>query len=102
MGARSRAKGKRGEREVVALARAAGLEAARTWHTAQSADAQGRACDVRIAGRPYQVKRQRDGFGALYDGLSNVAGLLVRADGCPWLVVLAAEDYLRLLRETTM
>jgi hypothetical protein len=98
VGALSRAKGKRGEREVVALARAAGLPAERTWHTAQSPDASERRSDVRIAGRPYQVKRQRDGFGALYDGLSDVAGLFIRADGCPWLAVLPAEEYLRLLK----
>lgn len=82
------------------LAKAAGLEAARTWHTSESPDAQERACDVRIASRPYQVKRQRDGFGALHDGLSDVAGLFVRSDGCRWLVVLAAEDYLRLLKNS--
>ena len=75
VGARSRAKGKRGEREIVALARAAGLNAERTWQTAQSPDAQERCCNVRIAGRAYQVKRQRDGFAPLYDGLEHVSGL---------------------------
>ena len=98
MGARSRSKGKRGEREIVALARKHGLDAQRTWHLAQSADPAERACDVRIAGQPFQVKRQRQGFGALYDALANVAGLFVRADGREWLVVLRAEDYLKLFR----
>lgn len=98
MGAKSRAKGKRGEREVVALARAAGLSAERTWHSAQSADPRERACDVRIAGQPFQVKRRSNGFGELYEGLANVAGLFVRSDGRDWLAVVPAEDYLRLLR----
>lgn len=98
MGARSRSKGKRGEREVVALARAAGLAADRTWHTAQSADPLERACDVRIAGQPFQVKRRSNGFGELYDGVANVAGLFVRSDGRDWIAVVPAEALLRLLK----
>jgi hypothetical protein len=94
-GRHSRAKGTRGEREVVSLARSAGLAAERTWHLAQSPNERERCCDVRIAGRAYQVKRSRDGFGALYDALEHVAGLFVRADGRGWLVVVRAEDYLR-------
>jgi len=97
MGATSRNKGKRGEREVVALARQYGLPAERTWQAAQSPDPDARACDVRIAGQPYQVKRSRDGFRGLYRELERVAGLFLRADGQPWLVVLPAEDFLRLL-----
>lgn len=81
----------------MSLARSAGLAAVRTWHTAQSPNVGERCCDVRIAGRPYQVKRSRDGFGALYDALEHVAGLFVRADGRGWLVVLRAEDYLQML-----
>ncbi len=42
--------------------------------------------------------RSPNGFGALYDGLENVAGLFVRADGRGWLAVLPAEDFLRLLK----
>ena len=97
-GRRSSNKGKRGEREIVALARAAGLAAERTWHTAQSPDPRARACDVRIAGAPFQVKRSRDGFRALYEGLRDVAGLFVRSDGHEWLAVVRAEDYLGLPR----
>lgn len=98
MGAHSRSKGKRGEREIVALARAAGLAAERTWHTAQLPNAPERCCDVRIAGQPFQVKRSRDGFRAPYDGLANVAGLFVRSDGREWLAVLPAEALLQLLK----
>lgn len=97
MGKHSQRKGADGEREVVALARAACLDAQRTWETSQAADAAVRRCDVRIAGRAYQVKRSRDGFGPLYEALSNVAGLFVRADGREWLAVLRAEDYLKML-----
>lgn len=97
MAAHSRRKRADGEREIVALARAAGLAAQRTWHLAQSPSERERCCDVRIAGRAYQVKQSRDGFGALCDGLRDVAGLFVRADGHGWLVVLRAEDYLRAL-----
>ncbi len=99
MGARSRRKGADGEREIVALGRQCGLEAERTWHLAQAADPAERACDVQIAGRAYQVKRSRDGFRQLYRELEHVAGLFVRADGEEWLVVLRAEDLLRLLGE---
>lgn len=53
---------------------------------------------MRIGGQPFQVKRSRDGFRALYDGLANVAGMFVRADGREWLAVLPAEALLRLLK----
>jgi Holliday junction resolvase len=53
MGMHSRAKGKRGERDLVALARQHGLAAERTWHLAQSPDPQERCCDVRIEGKAY-------------------------------------------------
>jgi len=56
-----------------------------------------RCCDVRIAGQSFQVKRRRDGFGELYEGLADVAGLFVRADGREWLAVVPAEKYLRML-----
>lgn len=97
MSAYSRRKGANGERELVALARAAGLDALRTWETAQSLDAAVRCCDVRVEGKAYQVKRQRDGFGALYDGLKNVTGLFLRSDGRVWLAVVPASDYFELL-----
>lgn len=98
MGARSTAKGKRGEREIVRLARAAGLAAERTWHTAQSPDARERCCDVRIGGRPAQVKVAADRFRALYEALDGVDMAFVRADRQQWLAVLPAEVLLRLLK----
>lgn len=98
MGSHSRTKGARAERELVRLARAAGLSAERTWHLAQSADPHERRCDVCIAGRPAQVKVAADGFAGLYAALDGVETAFVRADRRPWLVCLRAEDYLRLLK----
>jgi hypothetical protein len=104
MGSKSRQKGKRSEREVTALARQYGLTATRTWESAQSPDPAARACDVEIAGQPYQVKIQRDGFGTLYRELEGVHGFLFRHDRGECLVLLKASGYFRLLsrqRENT-
>ena len=98
MGAHSRAKGKRGEREVVALARVAGLDAERTWHTAQSPDAGERACDLLVAGMPYQVQVSKDGFERIYRELQGVRGFIFRRDRDGWLVTVRLDDYLALLR----
>lgn len=98
MSVKSRSKGKRGEREVVRLARAAGLAAERTWHTAQSPDPRERCCDVRIAGHPAQVKVAADGFRALYEALDGVDMAFVRADRREWIAVLPAVALLRLLK----
>ncbi len=97
MGLKSKSKGKRGEREIVALARAHDLPAERTWHTAQSADAHPRCCDVLIAGRPAQVKIAANSFQGLYAALDGVEMAFLRSDRREWIVVLRAEDYLRLL-----
>lgn len=80
------------------LARAAGLPAQRTWHTAHSPDARERCCDVLVAGRPAQVKVAADGFRALYEALDGVDMAFVRADRREWLVVLPAEAFLQLLK----
>lgn len=98
LGSLSRTKGKVGEREVVNMARECGLEAERTWQTAQCPDATTRACDVTVAKMPHQVKFYKRGFAALYAGLEGVAGLFVRENGREWLAVIPAETYLALLR----
>jgi Holliday junction resolvase len=85
-----REKGKRGEREVVNLARAYGLDAVRTWETAQGANPE---CDVCIQGEPYQVKFRRS-FKFLYDALHGVKGVFLKQNGGEWLIVLRAKDYL--------
>ena len=99
MGAHSKTEGKRGEREVVSLARAAGLDAERTWQTAQSADPVTRCCDLLIAGRPAQVRLRGSGFRAIYDALENVEMAFVRADHRPWVAVLPACRLFELLVE---
>lgn len=97
-GSHSKSKGKRGEREIVVLARAHGLEAERTWHTAQDAGAATRCCDVKIAGRPAQVKRAAAGFSKLYDGLSNVELLFIRTDGREWIACLEAKRLMKMIQ----
>lgn len=90
-----REKGKRGEREVVELARMQGLVAQRTWQTAQGANPE---CDVTIQGLPYQVKRRKD-FKFLYEAMEGVQGVFLRGDKGEWLVLIPAEKYLTLIHE---
>jgi alpha-D-ribose 1-methylphosphonate 5-triphosphate synthase subunit PhnH len=97
-GLRSRRKGKRGERELVALARQLGLEAERTWQTAQAADPAARQCDVRIAGRAAQVKVAARGFKRLYEALDGVALAFLRQDRREWLALLPATELFAMLR----
>ena len=94
----SRSKGKRGEREVVRLARSGGLEAERTWHTAQSPDAAERVRDVQIGDSFYQVQITKDGFECIYRELAGVRGFIFRRDRGEWLVALRLADYFELLR----
>jgi hypothetical protein len=94
MGKLSKSKGKRGEREVVALARAAGLDVRRSWELARHPDPATRRCDCLAAGRPAQVKVSADGFAQLYAGLGSVEVLFVRTDRRQWLAVLPAEPLL--------
>lgn len=99
MGARSRRKGADAERQVVALARVAALDAERCWANAQHPDPTVRRCDCLIAGRRAQVKVAADGFHQLYSGLDSVELLFVRSDCREWLAVLPAVTLLRLLKE---
>ncbi|HJY84355.1 MAG TPA: hypothetical protein VKK81_25145 [Candidatus Binatia bacterium] len=66
---------------------------------AQSPNPGDRCCDVLIAGRPAQVKVTADGYKTLYDALDGVELAFLRRDRQPWLVVLRADDYLKLLRD---
>ena len=99
MGLKSKRKGRLVEQEVVRLARQHGLPAERTWATAQAVDSTLRRCDVLVAGHKAQVKVAADGFRKLYEVLEGVELAFLRADRRLWLVVLPAEDYLRLLAE---
>lgn len=51
-----------------------------------------------IAGQPYQVKRSRNGFRLVYEGLRNVAGLFVWADGRERLAVVTCRTIVRFTR----
>ena len=99
MGLKSKRKGRLAEQEVVRLARAVGLPAERTWQIAQATDSTLRRCDVLVAGRKAQVKVAADGFRKLYAVLEGVELAFLRADRSPWLILLPAEEYLRLLAE---
>jgi Holliday junction resolvase len=99
MGMKSRRKGRRAEQEIVRLARQNGLDATRTWHTAQAANPHVRRCDVTIAGRTAQVRVRGNGYKAVYDALEEVEIAFLRADGRPWLAVLPAERLLALLAQ---
>lgn len=70
----------------------------RTWQTAQSPDETERACDVRIAGQPYQVQISKDGFERIYRELAGVRGFVFRRDRGEWLIALRLADYFDLLR----
>lgn len=99
MPSHSRRKGAQGEREIVTLARGIGLPAERTWQTAQHPDPCKRACDVLIEGEPYQVKRLARCLLWAYEPLEQgVKGVLVRADGKPWLAIVPAGEYLEMLK----
>lgn len=100
-GKHSRRKGADGEREIVALARAARLQARRCWETAQHPAASERVKDVEIAGQPYQVQIAQDGFERIYRELEGVRGFIFRRDRGEWLVSLRLADYLELLRRNS-
>ena len=88
MGLRSKRKGRRGEQEVVRLARQHGLPAERTWATAQATDPTLRRCDVKVAGRLAQDKVASDGFRTFYEALNGVEMAFLRADRRPWLAAM--------------
>ena len=93
MGAAERRKGAAGERELVNLLRAAGLEAKRTSPLEAG---QAEFGDVRDAqGKRWQVKRRK--AVGLYGWLEGCDRLAVRADRKGWLVVLTLEDFTALV-----
>ena len=83
MGLKSKRKGKRAEREIVALALSHGLAATREWHRAASTDPNDRVRDIQVAGDYYQLQISAHGF-----------------ERSEWLVALRAADYLALLSVT--
>ena len=97
MGLKSKRKGKRGEREVVALARRYGVDASREWHRATSTDQNDRVRDIQVAGDYYQVQVSANGFQRIYQELRGVRGYFFRQNRGEWVVALRAADYLALV-----
>ena len=97
MGLKSKRKGRRGEQEIVLLARAAGLGAVRTWETAQSLNEVERKCDVLVDGKAAQVKLLASGLQPVYKALEGVCLAFVRQDRHEWLAILPAREFFKLL-----
>lgn len=86
MGAKSRRKGAGAEREVVAILRAAGLEAERRAPMQASAAADDPDIFSPEIGR-IEVKRRKRGFAILYAAILNADAAIVRDDRGEWLIV---------------
>lgn len=96
MGKASRNKGKRGEREVVNLLKAAGHHAQRTAPLqAHSGDDSG--ADVLLDDKyKIEVKRRKNSFKTLYDYIENVDFAFMRADRRKYIVAMSIETFLEL------
>ena len=93
----SRRIGKKAERELVLLARQAGLDAERLWYRAQDPDPIRRKQDLEIEGMPVQVKKQYSAFRKIYSALEGVELACIRSDKQPWLGVMRADALFELL-----
>lgn len=107
MGKMSREKGKRGERECAAFLSSLGWPARRGQQFKGGGDSPDVVC-ARLAARGVQVEVKRVEAFALYPALEQAtkdAGpecdpvVFHRRSGKPWVVVLHAEAFLRLLGE---
>jgi hypothetical protein len=96
-GRRNREKGKEAEREIVKLAKAAGLFAERTWTSAYGQEKLSRVVDVVIEGEPFQVKLTK-GFGGVFKEMLGVSGLFIRQPHKEWVVAVPARQYFALLK----
>lgn len=94
MGARSRRKGSRGEREWAALLEARGWEARRVPLSGAAegypGDVESRLGDVTVL---WQVKRRC----SLPQWLASDIPVALRADRCEWWVLMPADDFLSLI-----
>ena len=96
LGRRSKRKGKRGEREVVKFLEKHGIPAKRTgW--LQTFGGTGEAPDVTCGDLSFEVKYKENNPKRLWDELAGHDALWLRRNGYPWLVVLDAGDYVRLI-----
>lgn len=94
MSAHQRRKGRAGEREVAALLGDAGLEPELRYGQEELGGLLG---DIDSVAGNWEVKR-RAGLPSWLSPAESVRGVWVRRDRGPWLVVVRAEDLLRLLR----
>lgn len=96
----SKRKGSNGEREVVNLAKAAGLEAERAYASNGRALGHPEDVDALIAGMPVQVKR-RARIATYILPPPGAAATILRPDRGEWLAVLPYATLLKLLREAS-
>lgn len=102
MGKSQRDKGARGEREVVALLKDAGYDLARRGHQMYSKGGEYNADVMGLPGIHIEVKRTNS-F-RLWDALAQAKAdcgkrlptVWHRKDDCEWVVIMRAEDWLRL------
>lgn len=99
MGKMARNKGKRGEREVVNLLKAAGHHAQRTAPLqAHMGDSSG--ADVLLDDKyKIEVKRRKNGFKTLYSHIENADFAFMRADRKKHIVAMSVETFLELYRK---
>ena len=91
---RSKEKGDRYEREIVAMAEALGLKAYRHYLSRSPLND---AVDIVVAGRDCQVKKEASGFKRIRAWMEGVDALVVGSDREKPLVVVRLEDWLKLL-----
>lgn len=104
MGAMSKTKGKIGEREVAALLKRYGFEARRGQQYAGGGDSP----DVVHSMDGFHIEVKRSETFALYDALAQANGdkkpeedalVFHRRNNRPWVVVMEAEAFLKLMTE---
>lgn len=94
-GSAAKRKGDRAEREI---AKMFGAERS-YWQPEQEGETKKPDLyDIPYLGR-CEVKIRSNGFKQLYDWLSNNAGLFVRADRRPWIVIMPAQDFKAIIDE---
>lgn len=95
MGKRSRSKGYRGEYELVCLLRREGITALRVPLSGSTDFQKG---DVIVAGGVGEVKLRRNGFKEIYKWLNDRDWLFLKADRCPYLVVMQLDKFIKLVK----
>ena len=101
-GRRNKQRGYELEAEVVAEARAAGIDAKRVFASGAHKQELGEdfACDVRLGRWKVECKRRKNGFGVIYDAFDQDDAdiVCVRADRRERLYVVKGELLMQLLR----